>query len=423
MLNRIQLNKLDGILFVCGYVPVLILGILSTSSISYSLPIEFFSKMVIAFSIILYTAKILINEYQIKEFFLYLVLLIVFFVSYRQSGSWSLITMFIFMASSRNVDPKLVNKIYFVISLVLIIAIVFGALKGIIPNYVFYRDGLSRASLGIIYPTDFASHIFYLLCSFSYLRGKKFGIIDFVLVIGISYLVYTQTNARLNFICGILLALAMYLVRCDKKNLLNNFTRMMPTAGAVTMIFLTTIYNPGNDFLNNLNQALSGRLSIVHEVVSQYGLHLFGANIVQNGLGGPSGLNFNPFLTKYVFIDSMYLRFLLMYGIVSLILVLIVLYFMVKKVQDKYLLAVLLTIFVAAAIENHLLEFAYNPFLIILASAFFNRNNLPNSCFSKSEIKDFGDDFEEWEDTSTNTETPLLQPECTQQKSNWGKPL
>lgn len=384
MINRFQLNKLDNLLFYIGYIPVLIMGILSSSAFIYSLPIEKVNKAIVAFSIVLFLLKTIINEYQIKEFFIYFVLLIVFVVSAYQSRSTTVFTMFLFMMSSRNVNPKVINKIFFVISSVLLIAIVLASLKGIIPNFVYYRDGLSRASLGIIYPTDFASHVFYLMCSYAFLRKDKFGLKDVIFIGAVSYWVYSKTNARLNFVCSILLILGMLFVRFNKKNLVKKFTWLSPALGATIMIYLTYIYSPANSLTETLNKLLSGRLSIVNELMGEYGFKLFGSNVAQNGLGGPTGLNFNNLLTKYIFIDSTYLRLLMMYGIITLILVLVFLTVMLKKIDEKYLLVILLVIFISGAIENHLLELAYNPFLIILFSEYL-REKIPNKIVTECE--------------------------------------
>lgn len=376
MLNKNQLARLDGLLFIMAYVPVLILGVLNSSAMIYGLPIANLSKACTAFALGLFILKVLLNEYSIKEFGLYVVLLVILCISWKQSQSSSLVSMFVFMISARNVDSKLINRIYLVISASLLIIITLSALKGLIPNYTYFRDGLSRASLGIIYPTDYAAHIFYILCSLAYLRRDKFNWKDLTVFIGISYWVYLQTNARLNFICSLLLAIGMFVIRFDKKNLIRKVTWLTPTIGATVMIFLTYIYNPGSRFLGLLNHLLSGRFSIVNEIIHNYGFHLFGANISQNGLGGPSGLNFNFTLDKYIFIDSSYLRLLLMYGVICLIITIWLISNLVKKTKDRYLLVILLVIFVSGAIENHLLEIAYNPFFLILYSEFISRNKL-----------------------------------------------
>jgi len=376
MLTKKQLQKFDGWLFIFGYVLVLVTGIVNSSAFNELLPTDAMNKMVVAFALGLFILKVLLNEYRIKELGLYIGILVILVLSWRQSQSTSLVSMFIFMISSRNVDGRLINKIYLFISAGLMILIIFSALKGLIPNYVYFRDGLSRASLGIIYPTDFAAHVFYILASLAYLRKDKFNWKDFLFMVGISYWVYLQTNARLNFICSLLLAIGMYLAKWDRKNRLQKITWLAPIIGATLMIFLTYIYNPGSQFLNLLNQLLSGRFSIVNEVIHEYGIHAFGSNVLQNGLGGPSGLNFNTLFSKYVFIDSSYLRLLLMYGVVSLIVTIVIISKMVKKTTDRYLLVILLVIFISGAIENHMLELAYNPFFLILFTECFKRKNL-----------------------------------------------
>ncbi|MFC6177407.1 hypothetical protein ACFQAV_11180 [Companilactobacillus huachuanensis] len=376
MLTQKQLQKLDGWIFIFGYVLVLVAGIFNSSAFNELLPTDAINKIVVALALGLFFLKIFLNEYRVKELGVYVGILVILILSWRQSQSTSLVSMFVFMISSRNVDSRLINKIYLFISIGLMIVIILSALKGLIPNYVYFRDGLSRASLGIIYPTDFAAHVFYILASLAYLRREKFNWKDFLFIVGISYWVYLQTNARLNFVCSLLLAIGMNLVKFDRKNHLQKITWLAPVIGATLMIFLTYIYNPSSRFLDLLNHLLSGRFSIVNEVIHEYGIHAFGGNILQNGLGGPTGLNFNAMYSKYVFIDSSYLRLLLMYGVVSLIVTVTIISMMVKKTTDRYLLVILLVIFISGAIENHMLELAYNPFFLILFIECFKQKNL-----------------------------------------------
>lgn len=376
MLNKTQIGKIDGWLFFLGYIPILFVGILNTSAFSYKFPTENINQLLMAFALLLFIFKSLINEYSRKEFIFYLILFCILCLSWKNSHSSSLMSMFIFMISTRNVDSKRVNQVYLIVSTFLMGIVILAALRNIIPNYTYFRDGLSRSSFGIIYPTDFASHIFYILCSLAYLRRNKFGLKDMLFISTISYFVYLGTNARLNFICSLLLAVGMYLVKFDTKNLIKKITWLAPTIGTVVMASLTYLYDPSSRFMNLLNHILSGRLSIVNEVIHEYGIHLFGTNIIQNGLGGPSGLNFNAAITKYVFIDSSYMRLLLMYGVVSLILVTVWISGILKKVDDKYLLMILLVIFVSGAIENHMLELAYNPFFLILFSTYIQEKRL-----------------------------------------------
>mgnify|MGYP004475368097 CR=1 FL=1 len=105
----------------------------------------------------------------------------------------------------------------------------------------------------------------------------------------------------------------------------------------------------------------------------EYGIKPFGNKIYQNGLGGASGQNFNFMVDKYTFIDSAYLRLILMYGFIITLLILIYLTYQLSYINDEFLVSILIVVFISSTVEMHMLQVAYNPFFIMLAVEYFKR--------------------------------------------------
>ena len=101
---------------------------------------------------------------------------------------------------------------------------------------------------------------------------------------------------------------------------------------------------------------------------SEYFIKPFGQFIEEQGWGGvadPTGID--P--AKYFFIDDMYIRMLFEYGIIVFAVVLILLIVIGHKAigaKQYVLFAAIVMIGVHSFMEHHLLEMAYNPFLLVL---------------------------------------------------------
>lgn len=92
--------------------------------------------------------------------------------------------------------------------------------------------------------------------------------------------------------------------------------------------------------------------------LKQFGLSLFGKDVPMEGMGG-SLQHTKP----YFFIDCSYLFVLLRYGVLFLGIVFVI-YGVTcyKRREDTALMLTILLLAVSSAIDQHLLEEAYNPF-------------------------------------------------------------
>ncbi len=87
-------------------------------------------------------------------------------------------------------DMESVLKTYTITALFFVVLIAVLSSIGVIPNLQFVQSRSAgvvvRNSFGFIYPTDFASHCFYLYTAFSIFR-KRFIILRTFLGLGLSY--------------------------------------------------------------------------------------------------------------------------------------------------------------------------------------------------------------------------------------------
>jgi hypothetical protein len=248
---------------------------------------------------------------------------------------------------------------------------VVSALLEIIPNLIFYRDGgRPRVSFGMIYPTNFAACVFFLVLAYCYLRHDKMNRFDYIGIMIIGSIVYIFTDARLDVITIILLlvALGIYQKRTVLKNKYHLIIRLsvyIIPAAALFSLITSYLYHPTNFITGKLNSILSGRLNHAKDAFNNYPINLFGHDIPQTGWGGfrgyYGGQNFH-----YFFIDCSYVRVLLMYGLIMFAWVIIGYVLVAKRYlrhNDSLFVLMIALVAISSIVDANLIEAATNPFM------------------------------------------------------------
>lgn len=140
---------------------------------------------------------------------------------------------------------------------------------------------------------------------------------------------------------------------------------------AILSIALTAIYNEGNSMWSKLDGTLMARLKYGKMAFTDYGLKLFGQHIEMVGNGGSLELK-----GEYFFLDCSYVNILMTWGIVLLIVVLLLFgYACCKNRKDLYFQYAIALIAVNCVIAHHMMDIAYNPFILAVLAANMMRNN------------------------------------------------
>ncbi|MEY8441575.1 hypothetical protein AALA17_02800 [Lactobacillaceae bacterium 24-114] len=367
---------------------------LFASILQYSTFMSFFSHNLFHYFMyiglgILYFKIFFIDKPSAKEFFLKVAVLGLLVLIWRKSSDFTLFTMGTYILGAKYVDFRRIIKLYFVLGTTILIFVMISSLTGLIKNLVYYRDvsGTIRQSFGIIYPTDFAAHVLYLVLAYSYLRFSKLNFVDYIAYVIIASLLIIYCDARLSALTIILAIPILWIGQQASRG--NDFNRKVayfywwvPVFGAYATLCSYFFYNPHNTLFLKLNAALSGRLAIGSTAINKYGFTWFGTHIVEHGWGGEKGYAMshnNPM--NYFYVDSSFLRIGIMYGVVALIAILVIMSIISwRSIQDHtYALAsILVLVTVSAIVEQRLIDLSFDPFLIaILANVKKNKfNNL-----------------------------------------------
>ncbi len=316
------------------------------------------------------------DQWHLTEYLGITIILFLSFISWRKTNYNNLMVLITFILAGKNVDLKKVIQHYFNINFSLLLLVIIYSLIGVIRNLVFYRDGIVRMGMGIDYPTDLAAYVFYLILAYVYLHYQELHLLDYVSFSLIAIILNIVTNARLDVI-AILLVIPIILAAKKAETSKRKITCFIPSyywALSLVLpfiyILMTYFYNSSNNILKLLNKLLSGRLEYGNLAFSRYGITSLGQKVVEHGWGGLNGYKMshsNPF--NYFYIDSTYVRLMVIYGLIlGIIIMLMVLFISVRStLNNSYLLpAIILLVTISSLIDTHMLEINYNPFLIAL---------------------------------------------------------
>lgn len=314
-----------------------------------------------------------VRQYLVVCFLMADAVLVAFFSGYTEVLIWM-----IFLVAAKEVSFDKILKVYFAITFSIILISMIASLMGIIVNLQYFMDEKRRIrnSFGIVYPTDFASHIFYLMLTFLYLKRKQLSNVYYISCIVICIMVYLYCYTRLDVSCMFFAVLGYWILdwpkrkytSLQKKYLFNRkfngfFVYSMPIA-TVIMLALTMLYSSNNTIWTNLDRWLSNRLVLGKRGLLDYPIKLFGQYVYMKGNGSSTK---TPNWDEYFFVDCSYIYNYLRYGLVFLFILLIVYVVCCKKYyDDKYFLLTVALISLNCMIAHHLIELAYNPFALAL---------------------------------------------------------
>ena len=309
--------------------------------------------------------------YKMRVSYKYLILSILLLLSgglvYFQTNRLNFLVYSMLLVLLVNVDMKVVLRNYVVVAGILVVGVFLLSLVGMVPNLQYNRAGVIRNSFGFIYPTDFASHCFYLFLAISYLLKDKFIWTRSLFGVLLSAFIIKYCDARLNAL-SILLATVIFIYFYYSNGKKLKIFALLPYSAVVfasVVTYFSYKFSWSNPFLVSINKLITGRLALGRNAFDTFGVHLFGTRNVQFiGSGGKT-----ESVIGYNYVDSSYVQMLFTYGIVPVVL-LIIIYVVASRKQYKdgqYLLVAILSLIAFnCMIEAFWFVPTYNIFMFLL---------------------------------------------------------
>ena len=253
-------------------------------------------------------------------------------------------------------------------------AVTFAASQlGIITDLV-YKGG--RHSFGIIYCTDCAAHILFLMVMYVFLRLDSLNIVEYAALILVCAIMM-MTKAQSDIMCGFLLMGGILLYRLTRMWHRKKPVRIIASIMSFSFlictisIFAVTLGFNRNDkeLRQKIPYTLTRRLEMNQEALRDHPFSLFGSQIEEHGFGGRT--ENLPGWDKYFFIDCSYIRLFVIGGFLLFIMILLIMTYTELRcfAYRRYgFLFLLVVVSIACLLEHHLMEYYYNVFPLMAFS-------------------------------------------------------
>lgn len=367
---------LGRIFYLLALTLFLTISIIGTTTFARFSTIETIIKLICYF--LIFTKLVFLDRYSVKEFiFLVFICILGMLVAYK-SNNTNLLLIIMFIVGARKLDFREIVLAYFIVGCTITIAAVISSKIGLIENYIYYRGTIQRQSFGIIYPTDFAAHIFYLILAYCFLINRRLKIIEVVVFSFIAFLVNKYCDAHLDVALIILTIFFFYIIMANHcQKVMRNFVKIvsivLPSFLFGLSVLLCYFYRPMG-FIGELDRLLSGRLALGNQALFRYPIKLFGQYFETRGFGGENGNSLAYAIDRslYFYIDSSYIFMLLRYGILFTFIILLL--FAIKNYKTESIVYRLIIILVlgSAFVDQTLLNPAYNIFIFSFFSTINN---------------------------------------------------
>jgi len=288
----------------------------------------------------------------------------------------------VFGAKGLNFDN--IVKWYFWIGLFFCVTTIIGNQIGLIKDHDVYINALSsrlsfalsgkRLSFGYVWSTDFATHCFFILLAYWYIRKAELTLKEMLLFVFLAIAILFYTDAKLGAGCILLLPIMTLFYRLTRNTQPKIYAVLIYSIllFSILAIICTMMYQYSNFtwfFIDSV--ILAGRLRLGNEAIAMYGTPLWGQKIQMYG-GETEGVYYN-------YIDSSFIQLIVIYGIIYTMLIILAYTIITYKAyqrKDYVLILVILMTGISGLIAQHFLQICMNPFLIAFMAKHSNAVNL-----------------------------------------------
>ncbi|MBB1063532.1 hypothetical protein [Limosilactobacillus fastidiosus] len=381
IINKIANFSISGVhLFYIAFLALYISSFMKTTTYADYVSPNLISRMSYLVVGILLLKIYFFDSLNIKIFSIDTIIFILAVVVWRKTHAFDIVIYASLILGAKNVNFRSLIKWFFMIGLIMITFVIISSQLGIIKDLVYMRNGFGRHSFGINYPTDFGAHILFLILAYCYLRFIDLSWKDYFAFSIIGVILMLLTQARLDVIAIFVTIIVVLIAQKAYKGVklfreVASFFWIIPVLFAYVAVVASYFYSSSNRIFDLFNNLFSERLRLSHLAISDYGIKLFGNLITERGFGGSSGFHsFHVFGMgeQYFYIDSSFIRLFVIYGLVTAILFVILMTVIALRSilkSDFCMAGIIVLISISCLVEPHLLDIAFNPFLIAFTAS------------------------------------------------------
>lgn len=313
--------------------------------------------------------NIFLDNFEKKSFFGLMVMIGVSVLCFVSNTNMTMVLYMVFFVSAYELDGDRFLKVTAVVQGFLLVFVVLCSQIGLVEDYIFTPESRLRHGLGFSWTTTSAILFLFIVFEYIAIRKEKIKYIEILALEAVAYVLYELTNSRMVFaLCsGFLLLMAAVKFFRFKFPITSFFRQLfvlVPGALCVLAVAIHAFYDPNSALWEKLNGFLSGRLQLGKEGIADYGISLFGTPITWVGYSAKQQV-----IDNYNYVDCSYLRILLEYGIIFLVIVVaiftIVVYKSIKS-ENYFLLWSVVFVLILSITEPRLMNLSFNPFSILV---------------------------------------------------------
>lgn len=321
-----------------------------------------------------------LDKWKLKQLFWISFSFVISLIIWRKAQNADFVFVCLLVIGAKNIEFSKIISWFLYLNVTSVLLTIVFALVGIIPNLIYYSPlRPTRYALGMAYATYAATIYLYIVLAYCYLKFGNLKLYDYIGIIGIDCIIMWLTNTRLDFFAVLIfipiIEIAQRAYRGDRlSRILSSFYWMATPILAVLIISLSYFYHSGNYILHKFDKLFSGRLMYGRIAFERYNVNLLGRKVVEHTYSGFKGNSFqnNPMEhigINYFFIDSSYVRMLLLWGVIAFFVVIASMTIIAIRstINKTYVLSVIMLIVaINCMFEPYIIHFVYNPFLLSL---------------------------------------------------------
>lgn len=287
---------------------------------------------------------------------------------------WTILNLIliIFASYKINVDELIKKDVFFKI-IILVLVILFYKM-GLTYVQDFYRDNITRYSLGFWHPNALGGIVSCIYVEFLYIFREKKNYILLILLFLISIIVNFYCDSRSSMVIIILVSL-LYIINNNKKikffdlKVVKFITKNIWIIMTIISIGIGLLYKYNTSIGIAIDQIITSRPRWIARFMDNYPVRLFGNKMVF--VNEIQAVKYN---LKIAILDNAYVRFLLQYGLILSFLM----HKIIKKIvmfayknKNSMLIGILMILLIRGFSEHGCYSLYNNIFLIYYSNILF----------------------------------------------------
>ena len=366
------------ILFVFGCVLYYLANLLEMSIVvamyGNGHPIMLVIKMLRYFAYIVLLLKIVFYSLIKKNNVVTIAMIFaILFCNYVIGLDKTLLFYMLLLLASEGIKADIILKVFVYVAGGILSAYIILSRGGIVTDYILDKGTRNRHFLGFSWTTSAPILFLFIILCVVYLNRGKIDILEYGILSIFNLYFFIMTNTKLAFLisfCSITFFFLFKNGNAIKKITLKSkwILVFLPLLLFILSFVSTSCYDSHDKRWRNINELLTGRLELGKNAIDCYGIKLFGNKV--DWIGYPL---FSEYRGEYNYVDSSYIRILVQFGVLVLLLILVMysaFIYMSITTNKVFLTWILVFICVFSLTEPRLINLTFNPFPLILLSEY-----------------------------------------------------